>query len=446
MTVESSPSGFTWDKASGSTPSESTGPDFDHTTLTSEGHYMYTEATEFVPGDIAKLRLPLTPSLTSEPKGAICLTFWYHMYGEHIGTLNVTQNDTILSSLSFNQSYDWLQQNITVRFPSEGSIVFVGVRGGFDIGQPYGDIAIDDIVIYDEPCEYEISTEAETTVTTTTTITTTEATTSTNPTTILSTLVINETVATPDFIFTTQSTVSATQSAATILQFNPTTDFQKEVLTNFAELSPDSSAATEVFVMSKSSNDSTVESQTNSTVNNVTTATQTDTFSTDNMFSTTAAETNITSYNYNLSKPISPVAVVITAFNSTMSSNQTDSTSNSSAQMTTVNSRSSSAPKFTGWQSTSPSVIETDPQSQGSSRKVWNLTEPNLILILAFLSAFILILLLVICVLACCLCVTRRKYNVARSGNVYNSNTTLDSRSGNDNQRGAARKSYPDYS
>jgi len=53
------------------------------------GHYMYTEASEFDTGQVAVLRLPTltTPSTV----GALCLTFWWNMYGMHIGTLNVTQ-------------------------------------------------------------------------------------------------------------------------------------------------------------------------------------------------------------------------------------------------------------------------------------------------------------------------------------------------------------------
>jgi len=53
------------------------------------GHYMYTEATDFNPGDTATLNLPTltNPSQAS----AMCLSFWWNMYGEHIGTMNVTQ-------------------------------------------------------------------------------------------------------------------------------------------------------------------------------------------------------------------------------------------------------------------------------------------------------------------------------------------------------------------
>jgi len=50
---------------------------------------MYAEATNVETGTIATLQLPI---LTTPPTvSALCLTFWWSMFGEHIGTLNVTQ-------------------------------------------------------------------------------------------------------------------------------------------------------------------------------------------------------------------------------------------------------------------------------------------------------------------------------------------------------------------
>ena len=75
---------------------------------------MYTEASGFYPGEIAILHLPSPLPLTpAPPQGApICLTFWRHMYGIHIGTMNVTQTlpgqDTqVLWSLSGNQNCEY---------------------------------------------------------------------------------------------------------------------------------------------------------------------------------------------------------------------------------------------------------------------------------------------------------------------------------------------------
>ena len=85
-----------------------------------QGHYVYTEAS--APrrtGDIARL---WTPSLT--PANGGCISFWYHMYGRNMGTLNVyavqnTTNPTLgnpLWSRKGNTANIWLQQ--FVRLPS----------------------------------------------------------------------------------------------------------------------------------------------------------------------------------------------------------------------------------------------------------------------------------------------------------------------------------------
>jgi len=50
------------------------------------GYYMYIEASgNRHNGDKARLE---TPSY-HPTQGAMCLNFWYHMYGAHINTLNV---------------------------------------------------------------------------------------------------------------------------------------------------------------------------------------------------------------------------------------------------------------------------------------------------------------------------------------------------------------------
>ena len=49
------------------------------------GHYMYIEASApRKQGDKARLMSP-----TYTDNSAICVQFWYHMYGNGIGTLNV---------------------------------------------------------------------------------------------------------------------------------------------------------------------------------------------------------------------------------------------------------------------------------------------------------------------------------------------------------------------
>ena len=56
-----------------------------YTSSFATGHYMYIEASSpRRTGDIARL---WTPSLT--PANGRCISFWYHMYGINMGTLNV---------------------------------------------------------------------------------------------------------------------------------------------------------------------------------------------------------------------------------------------------------------------------------------------------------------------------------------------------------------------
>lgn len=62
--------------------------------LSCSGHYMHIEASGVPPGEIARL---VSPELTSG--GPFCLTFYYHLYGHHIGELRVEE---LLGSVNDN--------------------------------------------------------------------------------------------------------------------------------------------------------------------------------------------------------------------------------------------------------------------------------------------------------------------------------------------------------
>jgi len=158
-TVIPYPDQFTWTTWTGKTPSQiaapsqdppTTGPFWDHTfgPEITTGHYSYTEATGFYPGDVAVLELPALTAPASTG-GFMCLTFWWSMCGKHIGTMNVTQTtssgvSTLWSLEGPQECLTWNQTNVTLTGTSGSSLVvsFIGVRGGADIGQPYGDMAI----------------------------------------------------------------------------------------------------------------------------------------------------------------------------------------------------------------------------------------------------------------------------------------------------------------
>lgn len=151
--VQSSSDNFDWRPYNQSTPSANTGPTSDHTT--GSGYFMYIEASDRNVGDYADLD---SPSFNS---GTYCLKFWYHMYGQHIGKLevhNVLQNGNSFlrwtkSREGANGVNEWrsdtVEFNIDPSVSPRWRIRFRGIRGGDTGGQPFGDIAIDDITLED---------------------------------------------------------------------------------------------------------------------------------------------------------------------------------------------------------------------------------------------------------------------------------------------------------
>ncbi|XP_033751998.1 MAM and LDL-receptor class A domain-containing protein 1-like [Pecten maximus] len=144
---------FDWTRHSGATNSAGTGPTNDHTYKTSRGHYMYIETSSpRKPGDKARL---ISPTYTDSQ--AMCVQFYYHMYGSNIGALNVyIQTGGQLGragySMSTNAGNSWQLGEMTI--PSSAAtagykVVFEGVRGS----NARGDIAIDDIKFKSGPCQ-----------------------------------------------------------------------------------------------------------------------------------------------------------------------------------------------------------------------------------------------------------------------------------------------------
>ena len=76
--------------------------------------YIETSAPR-VQGDKARLRSPTFPATNGQ-----CLTFWYHMYGPNIGTLNLyTSSFNNLGkpiwTMSGNQGNKWLKAQLSVQ-------------------------------------------------------------------------------------------------------------------------------------------------------------------------------------------------------------------------------------------------------------------------------------------------------------------------------------------
>lgn len=140
---------FDWTRDNAGTGTYGTGPSNDHTYGTAAGYYMYIEASS----PRSKGHKAWLKSKTYTPTLGRCLSFWYHMYGSHIGTLNVLiytngSRSAPIWSLSGNQGGFWRPSRVTIKSSVAHSIIFEG-RTGISYR---GDIAIDDVEITDGPC------------------------------------------------------------------------------------------------------------------------------------------------------------------------------------------------------------------------------------------------------------------------------------------------------
>ena len=71
---------------------------------------MYTETSSpRVQGD--KFLMENGPFTTGHP---LCFTFWYHMYGSAMGTLQLKDNHNTLVSYSGNQGNSWRKASVTL--------------------------------------------------------------------------------------------------------------------------------------------------------------------------------------------------------------------------------------------------------------------------------------------------------------------------------------------
>ncbi|XP_041863730.1 enteropeptidase [Melanotaenia boesemani] len=140
-----------WIRTSGSTFPPLTGPSGDHTLGNSSGFYIVTPPS---PGQWLKSfrihSLPLTP-----PIRPMCLSFWYHMFGEDVHCLRVLLHSsqpesivTIVFQRDGNYGDTWNYGQVTLNLTSEAMVVFeVQKKGGM-----LNDIALDDIALTADLC------------------------------------------------------------------------------------------------------------------------------------------------------------------------------------------------------------------------------------------------------------------------------------------------------
>ncbi|XP_038072708.1 uncharacterized protein LOC119741108 isoform X2 [Patiria miniata] len=148
---EASEDHFDWQENTGKTPTRRTGPAIDHTLEQSRGTYKYIEATGPNQGEKAHL---LSPRYT-KIQGDCDVSFWYHMYGEHVGHLKVhiMKHPGHLGEPYFTQAGDhgniWIEGHFNItNIVGSYRVVFEGIRGDGSSG----DIAIDDVRLLGPHC------------------------------------------------------------------------------------------------------------------------------------------------------------------------------------------------------------------------------------------------------------------------------------------------------
>lgn len=141
-----------WVRKSGSTPTQKTGPSSAHT----GEYYVYFETSK--PVTQGQTAVYVTrKSYTGST--ALCIDFWYYMYGQTMGSLNVAKrlldgsDDLVYWSRNGDQGQEWKHGLITISKQSQGApsfrIVFTAIRGNNYLS----DIALDDIKVTMDKCK-----------------------------------------------------------------------------------------------------------------------------------------------------------------------------------------------------------------------------------------------------------------------------------------------------
>lgn len=138
-----------WAVFSGPTPTANTGPDADHTLGTPAGKYLYVESSS-CSNLTASL---LSPQIDLTGLANLSMDFWYHLYGNNLGTIHVDvstdgglnfTNDVVPSWTQ--NSNGWAKATINLSSYLDDTVV-VRVRGVTGNGS-LSDIGIDDFRFY----------------------------------------------------------------------------------------------------------------------------------------------------------------------------------------------------------------------------------------------------------------------------------------------------------
>ncbi|XP_052222500.1 MAM and LDL-receptor class A domain-containing protein 1-like isoform X2 [Dreissena polymorpha] len=144
---------FDWVLYQSSTPTDGTGPDFDHTLRNASGKYIFIESS--APRSLFDGAWLQSPTIEASGQTVHCFRFWYHMYGAAIGRLDVYQTKTkdipgnLMWSMKGDQGNTWHEGQVALESFHNYSIIIAGYVGnGFQ-----GDIAVDDVGVSDGYCD-----------------------------------------------------------------------------------------------------------------------------------------------------------------------------------------------------------------------------------------------------------------------------------------------------
>ncbi|XP_075444758.1 MAM and LDL-receptor class A domain-containing protein 1 [Ascaphus truei] len=140
---------FDWNLRAGSTPTGGTGPVTDHTLQNPFGIYIFIESSfPHLPRQGARITGPMINRWSKNCK----LIFYFHMFGESIGSLaiyqvTVSNQEIVLLNLTGDQGNFWQRKEITLQHVDEDfQVTFEGKIGK----DQRGDIALDDLMFTNE--------------------------------------------------------------------------------------------------------------------------------------------------------------------------------------------------------------------------------------------------------------------------------------------------------
>ncbi|XP_071136803.1 uncharacterized protein [Mytilus edulis] len=136
-----------WRRHSGRTSSRNTGP----SRAKAGNDYMYIES-----GSMDYLENALLVSNILKQDVKLSLSFYYHMYGSSTGTLEVIVSSSGTNQTIFTRSGDqgnqWYYKKLYIQSASNLQIMFNAIDGN----SSYGDIALDNIMLFADECGPQI--------------------------------------------------------------------------------------------------------------------------------------------------------------------------------------------------------------------------------------------------------------------------------------------------